>query len=128
MIATWIARAFLALVGSLYVGLGIWCAVAPEKTSKMVGFGLQPGAGQSEFLTVYGGLEVGLGLLFLWPLYRNGDVEFPLTACVIVHGALVLFRSIGFFTYSGFSPMTYNLAVSEWAIFLLAVGLFFWKR
>ena len=85
-VVTSISRFFLAFVGIAYIGLGIWCAVAPEKTSKAVGFALQPGQGQSEFLTVYGGLEVALGLLFVCRTsgrrdrarpeqYQSGDEE-----------------------------------------------------
>lgn len=122
---TTISRFFLVFVGVAYIGLGIWCAVAPEKTSKAVGFALQPGQGQSEFLTVYGGLEVALGLLFLWPLYKREEVAFPLFACLVVHGCLVLFRTIGFFIYTGFETTTYGLAGLEWAIFLFTVALFY---
>jgi hypothetical protein len=122
------ARIFLAVVGIAYIGLGLWCAAMPQNTSKAVGFVLQPGQGQSEFLTVYGGLEVALGLLFLWPLYRSEEVAFPLLACLIVHGCLVLFRTIGFFVYTGFETTTYALAAIEWLIFLGAAGLFIWKR
>ena len=125
---TIIASIFLAFVGFAYIGLGIWCAVAPQKTSKAVGFVLQPGQGQSEFLTVYGGLEVALGLLFLWPLYKSEEVAFPLLACVVVHACLVLFRTIGFFVYTGFETTTYVLAALEWIIFLGAGTLFFLKR
>lgn len=122
--ATTISRFFLAFVGIAYIGLGIWCAVAPEKTSKAVGFALQPGQGESEFLTVYGGLEVALGLLFLWPLYKREEVTFPLCACLVVHGCLVVFRTIGFFVYTGFETTTYGLAGLEWAIFLTTAVLF----
>ena len=125
---TTIARFFLAFVGFAYIGLGIWSAVAPQKTSKAVGFVLQPGQGQSEFLTVYGGLEVALGLLFLWPLYKSEEVAFPLLACLVVHACLVLFRTISFFIYTGFETTTYVLAATEWIIFLAAAVLFFWKR
>ena len=125
---TTIARIFLAFVGFAYIGLGIWCAVAPQKTSKAVGFVLQPGQGQSEFLTVYGGLEVALGLLFLWPLYKSEEVAFPLLACLVVHACLVLFRTIGFFIYTGFETTTYVLAALEWNIFLGAAALFFLTR
>ena len=125
---TTIARFFLAFVGFAYIGLGIWCAVAPQKTSKAVGFVLQPGQGQSEFLTVYGGLEVALGLLFLWPLYKSEEVAFPLLACLVVHACLVLFRTTGFFIYTGFETTTYVLAAIEWIIFLGAAALFFWKK
>lgn len=120
---TTISKAFLALVGTTYIALGIWCAVAPEKTSKTVGFTLTPGSGQSEFLTVYGGLEVALGLLFLWPFIKSDEIAFPLAACLVVHLCLVLFRTIGFFVYSGFASTTYTIAVVEWMIFLVSAVL-----
>ncbi|MDA7527812.1 DUF4345 family protein [Planctomicrobium sp.] len=122
------ARFFLAFIGITYIGLGLWCAIAPQKTSKAVGFDLQAGQGQSEFLTVYGGLEVALGILFLWPLYRSEEVAFPLFACLVVHACLVLFRTIGFFMYTEFETTTYFLAAIEWIIFLGTTGLLLSKR
>lgn len=121
-------RFFLAAVGITYLGLGLWCAALPEKAATSVGFQLQPGQGQSEFLTVYGGLEVGLGLVFLWPLYRREEVALPLLACFLIHAGLVLFRTLSFFLYTGFETTTYLLAVTEWVIFLGAAGLLFLKR
>lgn len=123
-----IIRIFLVLVGCTYIGLGIWCAVAPQQTSNAVGFTLQPGQGQSEFLTVYGGLEVALGLLFVWPIFNNKQVELPLLACLVVHASLVLFRTIGFFIYTGFESNTYALATLEWIIFLGAAVLSFLRK
>jgi hypothetical protein len=111
-------RIFLGIVGVAYIVLAGWCSLFMEKTSKAVGFDLQPGQGQSEFLTVYGGLELALGLIFLWPVYRPEEAAFPLFVCVIVHGCLVVFRTAGFFLYSGFSTTTYFLAATEWIIFL----------
>ena len=61
-------KIFLAAVGAAYVGLAAWCAFRPAQASSSVGFDLRPGAGQSEFLVVYGGLELALGLAFLLPL------------------------------------------------------------
>ncbi len=121
------ARIFLAVIGVLYVLLAGYCAVMPAKASKSVGFDLQSGAGQSEFLTIYGGLELALGILFLWPLLRPGEESFPLLACLIVHGCLVLFRTAGFFLYHGIPPTTYYFAASEWVIFLGAAFVF-WRR
>ena len=121
--ATTIARSFLGLVGAAYLGLGIWCAVAPEQTSTAVGFELRPGQGQSEFLTVYGGLEVALGLMFLRPLYKRDELASSLLTCLLIHGCLVVFRTVGFVIYTGFQPTTYGLAGLEWAIFLAAAAL-----
>ena len=119
-------RVFLAIVGVAYIALAVWCSVAPGKTSQAVGFDLQPGSGQSEFLVVYGGLELALGILFLSPLVRNEQTLFSLQACLIIHACLVVFRSIGFAAFSGIEIKTYFLAVVEWIILLTA--LFFWLR
>jgi len=56
-------KIFLAVVGVAYIVLAAWCAIRPDQTSSSVGFELKPGAGQSEFLVVYGGLELGLALI-----------------------------------------------------------------
>ncbi len=120
-------RIFLAVVGIAYFVLAIWCAVLPAETSKAVGFELKPGSGQSEFLTVYGGLEFGLGMIFLWALYRPAEVAFPLFVCLVIHGGLVLFRSVGFFLYTGIPSTTYILATTEWVVFLIAAALS-WRK
>lgn len=121
------ARIFLAFVGIAYILLAGWCSWLPDKTSKSVGFTLQPGAGQSEFLTVYGGLELALGIAFLWPLYRPSDTAFALFLCLVIHGCLVAFRSVGFMLYTGIPTTTYVLAATEWIIFLGAAALT-WRK
>jgi hypothetical protein len=118
--ATLLARIFLAVVGVLYLSLGIWCAVSPQHTSQVVGFDLKPGSGQSEFLTVYGGLEFGLGLAFLLPLLRPDATTGILLTCLLAHGGIVVFRTIGWFLFTGIGSTTVTLAVVEWVIFLVA--------
>jgi hypothetical protein len=120
------ARIFVCLVGVLYVLLGVYCSLLPARASKAVGFELAPGSGQSEFLTVYGGLEIGMGLVFLLPLLRPAETEFALRACLMIHGCLVLFRSIGFLMYRNFASTTYNLAIGEWILFL-GSAILWWR-
>ncbi|MEW4564097.1 hypothetical protein AB1K70_16285 [Bremerella sp. JC770] len=117
------ARIFLAIVGAAYLFLGIWCAAAPDKTAKSVGFTLQPGSGQSEYFTVYGGLEVAWGLIFLMPLIMTDATRPILIACVLIHGMAVLFRAVSFFLFTGMGTTTYVLAGVEWVIFLGATAI-----
>lgn len=123
-----VAKVFLTIVGVAYAGLAIWCSLFPKQTSAIVGFDLKPGSGQSEFLTVYGGLEMGLAILFLWPLLRPEHTAFALFACLAVHACLVVFRTIGFFAYPGIASGTYQLAAVEWLIFLVAAYCYFWEK
>ncbi|MCA9015353.1 MAG: hypothetical protein KDA77_08470 [Planctomycetaceae bacterium] len=117
------ARFFLGIVGTLYILLALWCSLAPNTTSRTVGFKLEPGSGQSEFLVVYGGLELALGIVFLWPLYQKEAAAYALFVCLMLHGCLVLFRTVGFFLFERIESATYSLAFGEWLIFLISLGL-----
>lgn len=121
-------RIYLAVVGLLYAALGIWCAVDPGKTSEKVGFELKGDSGRSEFLTVYGGLEFGLALLFWIPLVRREATEPILWGCLLVHLSLVVFRTIGFFLFHNVEGMTWRLAAGEWVILLAGVAVWWWGR
>jgi hypothetical protein len=121
-----VERAFLAIVGTLYAGLAAWCAVAPDSTSKTVGFDLRGGSGRSEFLTVYGGLELGIALVFLLPAILGRHTREAVIACLLIHACLVATRGVSFAMFEGISTSTYKLAVGEWVIFLASLAV--WWR
>ena len=108
-----IAKITLAFIGALYIGLAIFCTISPQLASEKVGFKLLPGTGQSEFLVVYGGLELAMGLIFLMPLFKHDMLGFSLAACLIIHVCLVVFRTAGFVVFSEISPTTVRLAIGE---------------
>ncbi|MBL8889949.1 MAG: hypothetical protein JNL67_08215 [Planctomycetaceae bacterium] len=123
-----ITKSYLALVGAIYLYLAIWCSLDPTTTSKAVGFELIGPSGQGEFLTVYGGLEFGLALVFLMPLLDPPSLRFSIASCTLVHGSLVAFRTISFLIYAAPERMTYQLAIGEWIIFLTSLGLWLSTR
>jgi hypothetical protein len=118
-----IAKAYLTVVSLLYFALAIWCTVAPHVTAGKVGFQLNGGSGQSEFVTVYGGLEFGMALIFLLAVFREETVGYGLLACVIIHTSLVVFRTASFARYSEIESFTYRLAAGEWVIALVGATL-----
>lgn len=120
-----IAKIFVGLVGVLYMGLAVWCSFQPTVTSQKVGFEMIGGSGRSEFMTVYGGLEFGIALLLLATLFRSETVIYGLWTAVLIHGSLVVFRTISFFIYSDIGSFTYRLAIGEWIIFLVSAVLLF---
>ncbi len=115
------ARVFLGIVGTAYVVLAIWCASMPEQTANAVGFELVSSSGQSEYFVVYGGLQLALGIAFLWPLRRKQDIEGALRLCCLIHSCLVVFRTVSLFHFSNIGPTTYTLAAVEWLILLTAL-------
>ena len=114
------------MVGLAYLVLAIWCASMPDETARSVGFELIAGSGQSEYFVVYGGLQLALGIAFLWPLWRKDDEEFALRLCCLVHSCLVVFRMVSLFRFSGIGEITLALAVVEWLILLAAI--FVWRK
>ncbi|MGC4004259.1 MAG: hypothetical protein QM811_14540 [Pirellulales bacterium] len=122
-----IAKIFLAVLGATYLALAAWCAVDPAGTSCALGLERANGGGRSEYLTIYGGLQAGLGVLFLWPMLRSGEYLTPvLLTCVVIHAGIVVFRTLGFALYSDIPGMTKGFAVGEWVI-LLVSGYLYWK-
>jgi len=117
------AKIFLTLVGLLYLALALWCSFDPNTTSSKIGLQLQGGSGQSEFVTVYGGLEFAMGVIFLMPLLWNESTRFALIACLIMHASLVAFRTFAYFNFEGIGPFTHRLAVGEWVILLSSIAL-----
>jgi hypothetical protein len=120
-----IAKTYLTIVALLYFGLAIWCTVAPERTSQKIGFTLNGGSGKSEYMTVYGGLEFGLALVLIVFAWRPALAGEGLLVCVLIHAALVLFRTASLFCFSDIAPMTWNLAAGEWVILLLGLATMF---
>ncbi len=120
------ARTFLAVVGAIYLGLALWCMAQPEKTAGSLGLSLKPGSGQSEYFTVYGGMQLALGLFFLAPLVRPEMLSTALLISLVFHGCLVLCRTVSFTLFSGVVNPTWYFAASEWVLFLGTLA--FWWR
>ena len=118
-----VAKIYLIAVAALYFILAFWCTISPDETSTKVGFELKGASGQSEFMTVYGGLEFGMALLLLLSVLREETVGYGVLACVIVHASLVVFRTMSFFRYSEIDAFTYKLAAGEWAIALIGAAI-----
>lgn len=120
------ARLLLAVVGSAYVLLAVWCAVLPQSTAQSVGFVLLPGSGESEYFVVYGGLQLALGIVFLWPIRWPRDTDYALRLCCLVHGCLVVFRTASLIRFDHVGATTLMLAAAEWMILVGAVAV--WSR
>ncbi len=100
--------------GLIYLGLGIWCLAAPEIAAGGVDYLLQSDTARAEFITIYGGLDIGIGLAMLWcgpvPRLRLGALAFS----AIFSLCIALTRSATLLEYST-SSLLVQLAVVEWA-------------
>ncbi len=116
----------LRIIGILYILLGVWCTVLPGQVSQSVGFHLMNGPGMSEFITGYGGLEVGLGLAMLVTSFsarwRKGGLAFAFILSV----CLPLFRVPTVILFD-VHHITYILMAAEIVLAVL-LGLALWRE
>lgn len=118
-------NAYLYFNAALYALLAAWCTLMPAQTSAAVGFQVLDKSGQSEYLVIYGGLQLGMAFLFAWFAWtaqpRNG-----LVLSLAFYVPIVVYRSFTLASLWPVQPTTMALAVLEWL--LLGSALLLWGR
>ena len=117
------ATAYLYLNALVYLLLAVWCVVAPARTAAAVGYTSLSRSGQVEYLTIYGGLQLGLAILFAWFAWSQ-QMRTGLVLALALYVPIVLFRSIGLVRWWPVETTTLVLAAVEWL--MLAVALWLW--
>lgn len=84
------------LFGCLYLVSGLWCAFQSELAAKFLGFELLTGLGRSEFLSVYGGLQLGIGAAMLVSSFKAEYLEASVYFSAIFSTFLAVFRMASF--------------------------------
>ncbi|NJC48190.1 UNVERIFIED_ORG: hypothetical protein GGR78_001441 [Xanthomonas campestris] len=121
------AKAYLWINAVLYVVLAIWCTLSPAKTANAVGYTQLSPAGQSEYLVIYGGLQLGMAFLFGYFAW----IDQPRTGLLVAlafYVPIVLFRSVSLARLWPVSAPTVALAGVETLLLLAAVLLWFQRK
>jgi len=119
--------AYLYLNAAIYLLLAGWCALAPARTAAAVGYASLTRSGQVEYLTIYGGLQLGLAILFAWFAWSQ-QMRTGLVLALALYAPIVLFRSIGLLRWWPVETATLALAVVEWLMLLAALWLWWQGR
>ena len=118
-------NAYLYLNAFLYAFLAAWCTVFPAETSVAVGFQALTRSGQSEYLVIYGGLQLGMAFLFAYFAWskqpRNG-----LVLALAFYVPIVVYRAGTLVAFWPVEATTLLLAVLEWAMLIAAAVL--WRH
>lgn len=101
------------LVGLLYLLSGAWCAIFPLKSAAFLGFGLSGDGALVEFYSVYGGLQVGLGLAIIFSSFIQRYVEACAFFAAIFSLSLVVFRAIAITQFSSAYHVLWMLALES---------------
>lgn len=112
---------YLVVNAVLYAAFALVSSLMPNRIAASLGFTLDA-QGRIEFLTVYGGLELGLALFYGWATFSGpAQQRVALTFSLFLYAGLVLFRMAGIVRYG--VPGATMLAVAALELVLLAGAL-----
>ncbi|MFN0135550.1 MAG: hypothetical protein ACKVS9_05460 [Phycisphaerae bacterium] len=123
MNAAAVARAFLVAHGVICAAFAAWCILSPQSTAAAIGLAFATPAGKSEYLTVYGGIQGGLALLFCTTGARRDLVHAGLLASACILGPVALIRVATLLSIADLPVLTYVLCVLEVALASFSVAL-----
>lgn len=118
-------NAYLYFNAALYALLAAWCTLMPGQTAAAVGFQVLDKSGQSEYLVIYGGLQLGMAFLFAY-FARTEQPRNGLVLSLAFYVPIVIYRAFTMASLWPVGPTTFALAVLEWL--LLGAAVVLWRR
>jgi hypothetical protein len=122
------AAIYLWLNAAIYSIFAVLCTVRATATSQSIGFTALNNGGMAEYVTVYGGMELGLGIIFAWLAYRPELHRTGIVLALALYAPLVIFRWISVARYWPVQGLTLGTGVLETTLLVLAVALWFAQR
>ncbi|GAA6135971.1 hypothetical protein NBRC116188_27610 [Oceaniserpentilla sp. 4NH20-0058] len=108
----------LRLVGFIYCTSALWCLVFPELSSSGLGLHLTTASAKVEFISVYGGLQMGLGLAMIVSSFNPKLLIGAVFFSFIFSSILVVVR-VGSILFFGANEMIWSLLFLELSISML---------
>ena len=89
------SRIILGFTGLAFAGYGVYCAIDLDVVIELTGVVFPSTTPAVEARAMYGGLQTGLGLLFLSAAINQRFTAYGLVAMVFVLGGVALGRALG---------------------------------
>ncbi len=88
-------RSFLLIVGLIFLGYGVACALDPNLAARLAGLSVTNGDGLAELSAMYGGLQSGVGLFLAVAAFQTRLQQPALLMLVLGIGLLAALRGAG---------------------------------
>lgn len=115
------SAAYLWFNALAYALLALWCTLRPASTSEALGYLSLSPSGQSEYATIYGGLQWGLALLFALFAMKPELRRTGVLAAILLYAPIVLYRQVSLAQNAPVETLTYAVAVLEVILLVAAV-------
>jgi hypothetical protein len=117
-------KAYLYLNAILYVLFAAGCSIAPGSTSSSIGFLDLSSGGKSEYLVVYGGLQLGLAIAF-WLLARDSAYwKIGMLLSIALYAPIVVYRLITVARYWPVPSLTLATGTLELGLLIAALAIY----
>ena len=120
--------AYLWINAAIYLLFSLWCTVRPTQTAQAAGFQVLDNSGRSEFLVVYGGLQLGLAAFFALLALAPDLHRLGLLFALAIYTAIVVYRVVTVIVYWPVSGVTLGIGVMEVALLVAALLLWLLRR
>ncbi len=116
---------YLYLNAALYLVFAAWCTVAASSTATNLGYVGLSNSGRSEYLVIYGGLQLGLAVMF-WLLGRSAVYwRLGILIGIALYAPIVLYRVVTVARHWPVGGLTLATGGLETALLIAAVWLYF---
>ncbi len=97
---------YLYVNAALYLLFAVWSTVSPLKTARTIGYEALSTSGRSEFLVVYGGLELGMAAMFAY-MAATPQLQRPgVLIALLFYVPIVLYRIVTVLKFWPVRPAT----------------------
>lgn len=94
-------KGFLIFCGLFWIAYGIFCLFWPSTVAGFIGYQFISADAIIEVVSMYGGLEFGLGCMFLYCALKTELIKTGLLLVISTIGALAVSRTIGYLVIGG---------------------------
>ncbi len=116
-----LARILLWANGASFLLYGLACLVSPLLVAGYAGMELPGASAMTEVAAMYGGLQAGIGALFIYHALGDERLQSGLMLMFVLLGSLALARTLGLLIYG---PSPYNLGATAYESLSALLALF----
>jgi len=114
---------YLYLNAALFAVFALWCTFARERTAQSIGYLERSNAGNSEYLTVYGGLQWGMAVMFATLAAHEAPASLSLSIALGLYVPIVAYRWITVVRFAPVGGIVKGVAVMETLLLVAALAL-----
>ena len=108
----------------LYFLFALWCTVRKEQTSLASGFTGINNSGWSEYLVIYGGLQLGLAVFFVYLALHSEFYKIGLIFSLFLYFPIVIYRVVSIYKFWPVSTTTLVVGGMEIVLLIWALSAF----